>query len=208
MDRPRGLVDPWGSPVRTHEVTKITFFHYRTVEREILLNLFGISYKYYYKPSPLSSTAYTSVLPCVILTAATSFFYPISARRRHHYHNLSTSTCRSACLQRLRHSRLRLLACIQSTRSPSVNFDTDWRTLLFQVKLADCKVSIYSAPTLPRPFTNIMVPCLSSQVQSDPMDKVLSDCRSLLTNFPHDVARFLLERAPLGSRRGESIRTP
>ena len=92
---------------------------------EILLNLFGISYKYYYKPSPLSSTAYTSVLPCVILTAATSFFYLISARRHHHYHNLSTSTCRSACLQRLRHSRLRLLACIQSTRSPSVNLDTD-----------------------------------------------------------------------------------
>ena len=178
------------------------------MEREILLNLFGISYKYYYKPSPLSSTAYTSVLPCVILTAGTCFFYPISARRHNHYHNLSTSTCRSACLQRLRHSRLRLLACIQLTRSPSVNLDTDLRTSLFWVKLADCKVSIYSAPTLPRPFTNIMVPCLSSQVQSDPMDKVLSDCRSLLTNFPHDVARFLLGRAPLGSRRGESIRTP
>ena len=39
-----------------------------------------------------------------------------------------------------------------------------------------------------------MVPCLSSQVQSDPMDKVLSDCRSLLTTLSHDVARFLLER--------------
>ena len=148
------------------------------------------------------------LLPCVILTAATCFFYPISARRHNHYHNLSTSTCRSACLQRLRHSRLRLLACIQLTRSPSVNLDTDLRTSLFWVKLADCKVSIYSAPTLPRPFTNIMVPCLSSQVRSSAMNKVLSNCRSLLTNFPHDVARFLRERAPLGSRRGESIRTP
>ena len=26
LDRPRGLVDPWGSPGRTHEVTKTTFF--------------------------------------------------------------------------------------------------------------------------------------------------------------------------------------
>ena len=160
-----------------------------------MLNLFGISYKYYYKPSPLSSTAYTSVLPCVILTAGTCFFYPISARRHNHYHNLSTSTCRSACLQRLRHSRLRLLACIQLTRSPSVNLDTDLRTSLFWVKLADCKVSIYSAPTLPRPFTNIMVPCLSSQVQSSAMDNWPSEFRNGLTTRPYSVPCSVPEMA-------------
>ena len=109
MDTHSTLLDP-----RQPEQSGFSWFfggvHYRIVDREILLNLFGISYtcKCYYKPSPLSSTAYTSVLPCEILTAATSFFYPISARRHHYYHNLSTSTCRSPHLQRLWHSRLRL----------------------------------------------------------------------------------------------------
>ena len=134
--------------------------------------------------------------------------YPISARRYRHYHNVRTSTCRSTYLQRFLHSRLRLQESRYSLGSASAKLGEDYRTSPSQVKCVDRKVSIYSAPTLPRPFTNIMVPCLSSQVQSDPMDEILSDCRSLLTNFPHDVARFLLERAPLGSRRGESIRTP
>ena len=134
-------------------------------------------------------------MPDPPITVATCFFYPISARLHNHYHNLSTSTCRSACLQRLRHSRLRLLACIQLTRSPSVNLDTDWRTLLFQVKLADCKVSIYSAPTLPRPFTNIMVPCLSSQVQSSEMDNWPSEFRNGLTTCPYSVPCFVPEMA-------------
>ena len=137
-----------------------------------------------------------------------NLFYPISARRYRHYHNVPTSTCRSTYLQRFLHSRLRLQENRYSLGSARAKLGEDYRTSPSQVKYVDRKVSIYSAPTLPRPFTNIMVPCLASQVQSDPMDKVLSDCRSLLTNFPHDVARFLLGRAPLGSRRGESIRTP
>ena len=64
----------------------ISFLHHHEVKnpgnrsrREMLLNLFGITYRCYYKPSPPSSTNYTSVLKYVILTAPINFFYPKSA---------------------------------------------------------------------------------------------------------------------------------
>ena len=64
----------------------ISFLHHHEVKnpgnrsrREMLLNLFGITYRCYYKPSPPSSTRYTSVLKYVILTAPINFFYPKSA---------------------------------------------------------------------------------------------------------------------------------
>ena len=64
----------------------ISFLHHHEVKnpgnrsrREILLYLFGITYRCYYKPSPPSSTNYTSVLKYVILTAPINFFYPKSA---------------------------------------------------------------------------------------------------------------------------------
>ena len=124
-----------------------------------------------------------------------NLFYPISARRYRHYHNVRTSTCRSTYLQRFLHSRLRLQESRYSLGSASAKLGEDDRTSPSQVKCVDRKGSIYSAPTLPRPFTNIMVPCLSSQVRSSAMDYWPSKSRNGLTTRPYSVPCFIPEMA-------------